>query len=71
MYSSPKKLDCFYREQLDKSKNKQEKNGKHQQDFVTVDDDGDEEDNLNGEASDNEDDAYLFESPGSFNIIHY
>ncbi|CAF4919519.1 unnamed protein product [Rotaria sp. Silwood1] len=62
VYSSAKKLDSFYRNQVEK-KNKKEANVQHQQVVVNIDGD-DEENELNDESSDNaDDDEYAFESP--------
>jgi hypothetical protein len=63
MYSSPKKLECFYRDQLNKTK--QEPNAQHHRQLVQVDNDDDEVEKIDDEPSDNEDDDYLFESAGS------
>jgi len=65
IYSSAKKLDCFYRDQTNKNKNKQKTNTQHENDLVSIDDDNDDVEKLNGESSDNEEDDYLFENSGS------
>ncbi|CAF3653312.1 unnamed protein product [Rotaria sp. Silwood1] len=68
VYSSAKKLDSFYRNQVEK-KNKKEANVQHQQVVVNIDGD-DEENELNDESSDNaDDDEYAFESPGILGVL--
>ncbi|CAF3669367.1 unnamed protein product [Rotaria sp. Silwood1] len=68
VYSSAKKLDSFYRNQVEK-KNKKEANVQHQQVVVNIDGD-DEENEFNDESSDNaDDDEYAFESPGILGVL--
>jgi hypothetical protein len=69
VYSSPKKLDCFYRDQLEKHTSKNETSVQQQTSMINIDCD-DEDEQLDGESSDNEDDdEYVFESPGLLRML--